>query len=78
MSKKSGAMPLDCQTHANVWTVGNEPGSARVALQTHLISWRYASTACSVVGLEGGPSVGTPKAIIFVPVSHVCALAGLI
>ena len=36
-------------------------GCARVALQTHLISSRYASIACCVAGLEVGPSVGTPK-----------------
>ena len=57
--------------------MGKEPGLARVELAMHLISSRYASIACCVTGLEGGPSVGTPKAIILFPVSLVCALAGL-
>ena len=30
------------------------PGSARIELQTHLISSRYASVACCLAGLEGG------------------------
>ena len=38
-----------------------------VELAMHRISWRYASIACCVAGLEGGHSVGTPKSHYFLP-----------
>jgi hypothetical protein len=66
-------LPEECELPAP----GRGPGLALVELAMHLISRRYASIACCVVGLEGGPSAGTPKAIIVFPVSLVGALAGL-